>query len=142
VASTELSELFNGNPAWSIGANLFGPVFHFGKLKRKAELEKKKIEEMQANYEQIVVQAFFEVKDVLDEIESLRNQLTYRVIQLDAARKADELARERYNGGLTSYLELLDTERILFATELAIVQNKQNLLNAYVKLFKALGGAW
>lgn len=142
VASTELNDLFKGNPAWSIGANLFGPVFHFSKLKRKAGLEKKKIEEMQANYEQIVIQAFFEVKDVLDEVESLRNQLLHRQIQLDAARKTDELARERYNGGMTSYLELLDAERVLFATELSIVQNKQNLLNAYVKLFKALGGAW
>jgi len=142
VASNELKDLFNGNPAWSIGANLFGPVFQFGKLKRNAEIEKKKIEEFQAFYEQTVLQAFYEVKDALAELESFDKQLKYREIQLEAARTTAILARNRYDSGITSYLELLDAERALFSIELAFVQNKQNLLNAYVKLYKTLGGAW
>jgi multidrug efflux system outer membrane protein len=142
VASNELKDLFDGNPAWSIGANLFGPVFQFGKLKRNAEIEKKKIEEFQAYYEQTVLQAFYEVKDALAELESFDKQLKYREIQLDAARTAAKLAHDRYDGGITSYLELLDAERALFSTELAFVQNKQSLLTAYVKLYKTLGGAW
>jgi len=142
VASNDLKSLFDGNPAWSLGANLFGPVFQFGKLKRNAEIELEKIKELQAIYEQTVLQAFYEVKDALIELESFDNQLKYREQQLNAARSAARLARDRYEGGVTSYLELLDAERALFSTELAFVQNKQNLLNSYVKLYRTLGGDW
>ena len=142
IASNDLNNLFSGNPAWSVGAGLFGPLFHFGKNKKNAEIELKRIEELQANYQQTVLAAFLEVKDILTEIESLEQQISIRKKQLDNARNAAMLSKDRYNGGVTSYLELLDSERVLFSTELSLSQSKQGLLNAYVKLFKALGGGW
>lgn len=142
VASNDLNNLFSGNPAWSVGAGLFGPLLHFGKNKKNAEIALKRIEELQANYQQVVLAAFLEVKDALAEIESFEQQIAIRKTQLDAARNAAMLSRDRYNGGVTSYLELLDSDRILFSTELTLSQSKQGLLSAYVKLFKALGGGW
>ena len=142
VASNDLKNLFSGNPAWSLGAGIFGPLFNYGKNKKNAEIELKRIEELQANYQQTVLAAFLEVKDVLTEIESYKQQIAIRQIQLDAALNAAMLSRDRYNGGVTSYLELLDSERVLFSTELAVSQTKQELLSSYVKLFKALGGGW
>ncbi|MFA5514056.1 MAG: TolC family protein, partial [Sphaerochaetaceae bacterium] len=114
----------------------------FGKNKKNAEIALKRIEELQANYQQVVLAAFLEVKDALAEIESFEQQIAIRKTQLDAARNAAMLSRDRYNGGVTSYLELLDSDRILFSTELTLSQSKQGLLSAYVKLFKALGGGW
>lgn len=142
IASNDLKNLFSGNPAWSLGAGLFGPLFNFNKYKKNAEIELKRIEELQANYQQVVLAAFLEVKNVLTEIESYKQQIVIRETQLDAALNAAKLSKDRYNGGVTSYLELLDSERVLFSTELSLSQSKQELLNGYVKLFKALGGGW
>jgi multidrug efflux system outer membrane protein len=52
------------------------------------------------------------------------------------------LSTERYNQGVSSYLEVLETERRLFATELTQSETRQLFLNAYVNLYKSLGGGW
>jgi len=142
LASTDLTSFLTGSPAWSLGAGIAGPLFHFGRNKRKAEIERKKIEEVQYNYEQVVLNAFIEVKNVLNEIQSYQQQYYIRQKQQEAARNAARLSLDRYNGGVSSYLELLDSQRVLFATELSRSQTNQELLNAYVKLYKALGGGW
>jgi multidrug efflux system outer membrane protein len=62
--------------------------------------------------------------------------------QVAAARNANELSLYRYDQGVTSYLEVLETERQLFSAELDLSELTQNQLNAYVGLYKALGGGW
>ena len=52
------------------------------------------------------------------------------------------LSRARYDGGVTSYLEVLDTERSLFNAELAESQAWRLYLNSIIDLYKALGGGW
>ena len=59
-----------------------------------------------------------------------------------AARNANELSKDRYDQGITSYLEVLETERQLFSAELDLSELKQQYLSAYVGLYKALGGGW
>ena len=58
------------------------------------------------------------------------------------ARNAARLSRSRYDKGVTSYLEVLETERNLFTVELEFSGLKQLYLNSYVRLYKALGGGW
>lgn len=142
VAGNDFENLFSGSPAWSIGAGLFGPIFNFGQLKKLSQIEQEKIKEIEANYNQIVVNAFLEVGDVLNEIEHTRQLFEIRQTQYNAAESAAKLARQRYDGGVTSYLELLDSERVLFNVELSLTQTRQELLNQYVNLYKALGGGW
>ena len=60
----------------------------------------------------------------------------------DAAKNAAHLAAERYDKGVTSYLEYLDAERTFFSVELELSQVKQLYANSYVGLYKALGGGW
>jgi outer membrane protein, multidrug efflux system len=142
VAGNDFENLFSGSPAWSVGAGLFGPIFNFGQLKKLSQIEQEKIIEQEAGYHQVVVNAFLEVNDVLNEIENTRQLVEIRQTQYAAAENAAKLARERYNGGITSYLELLDSERVLFSVELSLTQTRQELLNSYVKLYKSLGGGW
>ena len=59
-----------------------------------------------------------------------------------AARNAAHLAAERYDKGVTSYLEVLETERTLFSVELELSELMQTYLNSYVRLYKSLGGGW
>ena len=57
-------------------------------------------------------------------------------------RDAAQLANMRYQGGVTSYLEVLDTERQLFDAELALAQAQRDELLAVVRIYRALGGGW
>ena len=71
-----------------------------------------------------------------------RDQAVAQQRQVDALRRAFDLANRRYQNGVSSYLEVLDAERNLFASELALTQAQRQELVAGVQLYKALGGAW
>ena len=57
-------------------------------------------------------------------------------------RSAAELSRARYDGGVTSYLEVLESERSLFRTELLASATRRQQVVSMVSLYKALGGGW
>ncbi|MCF8365934.1 MAG: efflux transporter outer membrane subunit [Bacteroidales bacterium] len=142
VASNDLSTLTSGGAAWSVGGSLLGPIFNFGKNKRRVELEMKRTEEALIQYEAVVIQAFREVEDALIEINTYRRQLEIKQQEFEAAYNANTLSRDRYNGGVTSYLEVLESERTLFSVELDLSQTRQQYLASYIKLYNALGGGW
>jgi multidrug efflux system outer membrane protein len=48
----------------------------------------------------------------------------------------------RYEGGATSYLELLDSETRLFSAQLDLAQARLNELLALVQIYRSLGGGW
>lgn len=142
VASDDLSTLTEGGAAWSIGGSLFGPLFNFGKNARRVEVEEERTKQALYSYENTVLLAFREVEDALVEIQTYRKQITAVERKFKAAQNAAFLSNERYDKGVTSYLEVLDTQRTLFNVELEFSELRQDYLNAYVKLYKALGGGW
>jgi multidrug efflux system outer membrane protein len=143
AASSELSTFFSGDAfVWSIGAGILGPVFEFGKNKRRVQIERERMIQDSLYYSQTVIQAFREVEDALIEISTLEKESQARFRQMTAAQNAARLSKERYDGGVTSYLEVLDSERTQFDSELVASDTYQQYLNAYVKLYKALGGGW
>lgn len=142
VASTELSSLTANAPAWQVGGSLLGPLLQFGKNKRRVELETQKAEQAVREYELTVITAFQEVEDALIEIETLNDEILARQDHVAAATNARSLSKERYDKGVTSYLELLESERQMFEAELRLSETTQQLFNGYTKLYKALGGGW
>ena len=142
VASTEISELTANGVAFNAGASILGPLFEFGKNKRRVEIERKKTEQVLYEYERTVITAFQEVEDALVEIHTLKDELQARQDHVDAADNAQNLSRERYDKGVTSFLELIESQRQAFEAELSLSETTQKLFNGYVKLYKALGGGW
>ena len=143
VESGELSDLTSGEATfWSLGANLFGPIFEFGKNKRRVEVEKARTEQAVLQYEFTVLQAFREVEDSLVALRTWRAENEARARQVEAAVAAARLSRARYDGGVASYLEVLDTERSQFQAELNAASTRQEAFSALVRLYKALGGGW
>lgn len=143
MASADLSA-FNAGDALmgNAGAGLFGPIFNFGKNKRRVEIERERTEQMKLNYEKAVVSAFRETEDALVNINTLERELISVENQLKASSNAARLSRSRYDGGVTSYLEVLEAERTLFDIELYHTQLQQTRLIAYSNLYKTLGGGW
>lgn len=142
VASTDISTLTANGLAWNAGAGLLGPLFEFGKNKRRIEIEKFKTEQALYAYERTVITAFQEVEDALVEIHTLKDELQARRDHVAAAQNAQYLSGERYDKGVTSFLELIESQRQAFEAELSLSETTQKLFNGYVKLYKALGGGW
>jgi multidrug efflux system outer membrane protein len=142
VASTDLGAVTTEGGVWSVGGRLLGPIVDFGKNKRRVEIEEQKTQQALYQYENTVLTAFREVEDALVEIATYRNELAAVDRQQKAAKNANGLSKERYDKGVASYLEVLDTERTLFSAELQQSDLQQRYRNAYVNLFKALGGGW
>ena len=141
--SGELSELSASDADfWNIGANLLAPVFNAGRNKNRVEAEKARTEQALQNYVKTIQQALREVEDALVAVRTYRAENAARQRQVEAARSATRLSRARYDGGVTSYLEVLDTERSLFQSELAASQTRRQELIAVIQLYKALGGGW
>jgi multidrug efflux system outer membrane protein len=142
VASTELGSVTVDGGVWSAGGRLLGPLVDFSKNKRRVEIEEEKTKQVLYQYENIVLTAFREVEDALVEIATYQKELAAITRQQKASKNANGLSKERYDKGVSSYLEVLDTERTLFSTDLQQSQLQQQYFNAYVNLYKALGGGW
>lgn len=143
IASTSLSGIsIAGNGAWSASAGLLGPIFEFGKNKRRVEIERKRAEQLVYAYENTVLGAFKEVEDALVEVHTYGTEIDAVLRRMKAANNAMDLSWARYNGGVTSYLEVLYQENEKFNAQLRASEVFMEQLNAYVKLYKALGGGW
>lgn len=141
--SVALSELFTApSRTWQFGPAVSFPLFTGGRLTGNLKLAKATFEESLARYLQTVQNAFREVSDAL--IAYQRNQEFYTKQDelTQANRDAAQLAETRYEGGVTSYLEVLYNEQQLFDAELLLAQARRDELLSVVQLYFALGGGW
>ncbi len=143
VGGDSLSSIFDpaGKTIYGIGT-LTQPLFEGGKLRGQLELSQQTKEEMVLNYQKTIAGAF---RDVSNALIAQNKQRAYREQQeklVDAARDATRLARLRYQGGSTSYLEVLTTDSDLFAAQLNLVNAQEGEALALVQLYSALGGGW
>lgn len=141
--SSSLSQLATSSArTWQFGPAVDVPVFTGGFLKGNLKLAEARFEEALAFYQKSVREAFRDVSDSLiaqRRLGELRGQLEE---QVKARAEAAELASVRYEGGVTSYLEVLYNEQELFETELALSRAQLNELLSVVQLYRALGGGW
>ncbi len=142
AATQQLSSAATGGFAWSASAGLISPLINWGKNKKRAEIQREVALQSAYDYENTVIQAFKEVEDALINISTSKLELEARRLQVEAAISARDLSLERYNGGVTSYLEVIENDRSAFDAELQYSQIRQQLLNGYTLLYKALGGGW
>jgi multidrug efflux system outer membrane protein len=143
VASNDLSTLLSSDAVlYSVGGSILGPIFNWGKNRRRVEIQKETAQQALYRYEQAVLNAFSEVDNALIDIDTYSREVDSRERQKEAAINAARLSRARYDGGQTAYLEVLDTERSQFNAELESAAVKGQLLSSYLYLYKALGGGW
>ena len=143
VQSAELGDLLT-SPArfWTIGAGIVGPIFDAGRRGARVEQASARYEQAVASYQRAIESGFREVADALVNVrESAQAEDELRG-RLEAARKALELSRLRYESGYSPYLEVLDAQRTANDAAIAFVRNRQARLAFTVDLMKALGGGW
>jgi multidrug efflux system outer membrane protein len=127
---------------FGLGAQFFGPIYNQGELQRRVEVEVARTEQLLNLYEQTILNAYREVNDALISVTTYEAELDARLREVEAATNAAELSWVRYDGGRTSYLEVLDLQRSLFSSQLRASETMQLQLTSIVRLYQALGGGW
>ena len=141
--SVALSDLFTGAAkTWQFGPAVTLPLFTGGRLRGNLKLAEARFQEALWRYQQTVQGAFREVSDGLIAYQRTREFRAKQEERTQANRDATELANVRYEGGVTSYLEVLYNEQELFTAELGLAQARRNEFLSVIQLYRALGGGW
>lgn len=127
---------------WSIGGSVLAPIFEGGQIKANFDLNVARRNEAVWNYRKVVITAMKEVEDQLSTGFRLQEQEQALQIERDAIASALHHARNRYQAGYSSYLEVLDSQRTLLSVQILLIQSKADYLNSQVSLYQALGGGW
>ncbi|HQE34929.1 MAG TPA: TolC family protein, partial [Flavobacterium alvei] len=142
-ANSSVSNLFDGSSyLQNASTGVTGPIFNFGKNKRRVEIYRQIAEESRLSYQKTCITAVAEVEQALQNVRTYKEEWTARNRQVIAARKNLELSNARYYNGYVSYLEVIDIERSLFDAELKLSELAQNQLSSTIELYRALGGGW
>ncbi len=142
-ASNHINVLFDSRSfTWGIGPNIRIPLFEGGRLRANLQESRSRYAEAYANYRQQIVEAFGEVEDALVSVDLLEQQADANQLAIDAARRAFDLSREQFKGGLVNYLSVIDTERTLLETRRLGSQLRGQRYVSAVNLVKAIGGSW
>jgi outer membrane protein, multidrug efflux system len=143
TASSELSGLFkSGSSAWTFMPQLLVPIFDAGRNQANLDVANINRDIALAQYEKAIQTAFREVADALAGSATFSEQVRAQEAQVNAEAARFRLADLRYRNGAASYLDVLDAQRALFITQLAMVQAQAAQVQNQVTLYKALGGGW
>jgi multidrug efflux system outer membrane protein len=127
---------------FGIGPTLSVPIFNMGRVQAGVDSAEARVQESLARYEQTVQEAIREVSDGLVGYRKRQAARAEQETLVQVLRNATDLSNVRYDGGVTSYLEVLDNQRQLFEAELDLARARRNELLAVVGLYRALGGGW
>ena len=142
-AGSKIENVFrNGASVWNIAANISGPLFQGGRLIESYRAQQAFWDQTIAQYRGTIVEAFREVADALVAEVRLAEQRAAQEAQVAALREAVRLSLDRYQTGLSNYIEVLDALQLLYPAETALAQTQRDQLLAVVNLYKALGGGW
>ena len=142
----ESAELKNidktGSDIWGIGLGLTLPIFDSGRGQTRVSQATAKQKQALSYYESSIQNAFKEVNNAIVSLKEYTEQENDLKLTQDAAKKAMDIASNRYKAGYSSYLEYLDAQRVYNDASIAYIQKRQLRLMASVELFKSLGGSW
>ena len=137
------SQLLNPTSLFAdLGAQILGPIFNGGRIKKGVEIEKIRTEQLLYNYQLTYLTAIKEVEDAMIAQNTYNKEYILRNKQMALATKAAQLSWVRYDGGLTSYLEVLTLQESQFNSELRASSSLQQEILSIIELYQALGGGW
>jgi len=139
--SAALGDLFSPSArTWNAAAGLLQPLFAAGQISGGVDLAEARTREAALQYQQAIANAFREVRDAIAVQTNARDVFVAQQARVDALARTLDLARLRYDYGAISLFELLDTERLLLAARLELVDAERDRRGAVVDLYIALGG--
>jgi multidrug efflux system outer membrane protein len=143
LASADLGTfLTGGSRFWSIGPSVHIPIFEGRRNEANLNAARARYEQSMASYRGTALNAFREVEDALSDLTTLSSQREAVNRALVSSRDTATLANERYQKGLSSYLEVVDAQRVALQAEREETQLRGQRAVSTILLIKALGGGW
>jgi NodT family efflux transporter outer membrane factor (OMF) lipoprotein len=127
---------------WSVGPSLYWPFLDFGTVDSVIEVQDFRTRELLYNYRRSVLLAVEEVDNAISNYQAQRDRLDRLNDAVAASERAVQLATQRYERGLTIFLDVLDAQRQLFDLQDQQAVAEQSVVTQYIALYKALGGGW
>jgi outer membrane protein, multidrug efflux system len=143
VASLDLNNLLSSD-SYTAGLTgmILGPIFEFGKNKRRVDIQRAEAEIATNNFMNTYRTALGDVENALVGISTYKTELAARTRQVEAARKALMLTKAKYDQGYSNYLEVLIAESYTYDAEMLLSITRSQQLSSTVSLYRALGGGW
>jgi multidrug efflux system outer membrane protein len=141
--SPELRNLVEGGRyAWTVQPAITLPIFTAGRLQANLAASEASQRIALEQYRQAVRNAFRDVEDALAGYRGYREQRDALTSAVNASRERLRLTDLRYVNGVSSYFEVLDSQRELFDLELALSQSTRAVYASIVQFYRSLGGGW
>ena len=126
----------------SAGLGAAAPIFNAGRTRANVRSPRPSSARCVVRYQRAIYTAFRDVSDALVAYRKTSGAAGRAAAAGGGARRASRLSRQRYEGGVDSYLPVLDAQRNLFQGELDLARLRQRELASIVQLYRALGGGW
>jgi multidrug efflux system outer membrane protein len=141
--ATSAESLFKrGNSRLFFGPVMTIPLFDVGRVRQRVELARAGEDEAQANYNATVLRAIEESEGSLVTYDRAHARLAILDNAVRSSTRASDLAQQRFEAGLTDFLQVLDAERTLLEAENQLAQAHTAAATALVAVYKAVGGTW
>jgi len=137
-----LGVIGRGGPAYAKSGLIDLPIFDAGRRSANYKIAKAQHEELLIGYQKAINGAFHDVSDALVGYQKNKQYTGSQTLLAETLRDQSRLATQRYVGGVSSYLEVLDTERQRLTAEQQLAQAQRDVLTSLVQLYKSLGGGW
>ncbi|MEJ1962529.1 MAG: efflux transporter outer membrane subunit [Gammaproteobacteria bacterium] len=132
----------SGTDTFLLAPGISWAALDLGRVRARISGARARTEGALAAYERAVLGALEETETALVFHARAKERLTYLAAAADASAVASRLARVRYEGGISDFLQVLDAERTQLEAEDALAQSRTDVATSLVAVFKALGGAW
>jgi len=143
TSSASLGNMFKGGSGtWSFAPQISVPIFDDGINKANLASAQADRDIYVADYEKAIQTAFREVSDALAQRNTLGRQLDAQQALVDATAKSYRLSQARFNQGVDSYLNVLDSQRSLYTAQQDLISTQLSRFTNLVTFYKTLGGGW
>jgi outer membrane protein, multidrug efflux system len=143
VDTRNLSSLFSASSLlWSLGVSVAQPLLDAGRTDANVAIAQAGYQVTVANYRRVVLTAMQEVEDGITGSAALDRALVQARLAEQSAQRVLQLANDRYEGGATTYLEVITAQQSLLNAQRQVAQLVGQRLLVSVLLVKALGGDW
>ena len=127
---------------WSLGGQAADLLFDAGQRHAVSDAARHTYESQAAGYRNTVFQAFDDVENQLSSLRILEQEADVEQQAVASAQHSYDLSNQRYQGGVTSYLEVLTAENTLIQDQNTAINLQTRQFAASVSLVRALGGGW
>jgi NodT family efflux transporter outer membrane factor (OMF) lipoprotein len=134
--------LLGSSRMWSVGPSMTWPIFAAGRIRANIGAQNAREEQALYAYRKTVLTALAEVEDTLVAYAKERTRHEALTASAQDFKLSDMLARERYEEGYDSYLDVVEAQRSLYAAQDSLAQSDQQLIEDLIAIYKALGGGW